>query len=49
MAYIPQHDEYLQELTCLEIMVYASKLKNHTASIDDTLLTLNKEIIGYFY
>lgn len=46
MAYIPQHDEYFEDLTCLEILIYASRLKNHSASIEDTLLTLNKETKG---
>lgn len=46
MAYIPQHDEYLEDLTCLEILTYASKLKNGSSSVDDTLLTLNKNVIG---
>ena len=44
MAYIPQHDEYFEDLTCLEILTYASKLKNSSASYEDTLLTLNKEV-----
>lgn len=46
MAYIPQNDEYFDDLTCLEIITYASRLKNNSASIDDTLLTMNKDIIG---
>lgn len=44
MAYIPQNDEYLEDLTCLEIVTYASRLKNGSASFEDTLLTLNKEV-----
>ena len=46
MAYIPQHDEYFEDLTCLETLTYASKLKNGSASIEDTLLTLNNDVIG---